>query len=138
MPYHWGPNYIVPTEVLKVYSGQVLLREDYNDELLLKELEELGLAGSPVRVTNPWYYRKKGTRTWIKIGESANRAENFSVRWDTSGLPDGQYEILGMMHASLNKGDAEYTIASDNMVEVTVKNPPGQALQWRRYPGETN
>ena len=138
MPYKWGPNYIVPTDVIKTYAGQVLLREDYDDDLLHKEMEEMGLTGNVIKVTNPWYYRKKGTPTWIKIGESANREANFAVRWDTVGLPDGQYEILGMMHVSLSKGDTEYTIASDNMVEVTVKNPPKRMLQWQPYPPATN
>jgi hypothetical protein len=138
MPYNWGPHYIVPTEALEIYSGQVLLREDYDDDLLLKELEELGLTGSIVRVTNPWYFRKKGTQTWIKLGESSDRVKNFPVRWDTSDLPDGQYEILGMMHVSVISGNVEYTIASHNITEVKVKNPPKHVLNWRKYPNDNN
>ncbi len=138
MPYNWGPHYIVPTEVLETYSGRVLLREDYNDDLLLKELEELGITGNIVEVTNPWYFRKKGTRTWIKLGESSDRAKNFPARWDTSNLPDGQYEILGMMHVSVISGNMDYTIASNNVVEVTVQNPSKQVLEWRRYPSDKN
>jgi hypothetical protein len=138
VPYKWGPNYIVPTDIVKVYAGMVLLREDYDDDMLLKELGELGLTGEIVNVLNPWYYRKKGTPTWIKIGESDNRAQNFSVRWDTADLPDGQYEILGMMHVTVNKEKIEYTIASQNMVEVSVKNPHKKVLQWRPYPGIGN
>ena len=122
MPYDWGPHYIVPTETLKTYSGQVLLRENYDDNLLAKELEELNLTGNVVRVNNPWYYRKKGTATWIKIGESSNRAENFPVRWDTTGIPNGKCEVLGLMHVSVSKGNMEYTIARQNIIEVAVKN----------------
>jgi hypothetical protein len=138
MPYNWGPHYIVPTEALEIYSGQVLLREDYNDDLLQKELGELGLTGSIARVTNPWYFRIKGAQTWIKLGESSDREKYFPVRWDTSDLPDGQYEILGMMHVSVLSGNVEYTIASNNIVEVKVKNPPKQVMKWRTYPNEHN
>jgi hypothetical protein len=138
MPYKWGPNYIVPTEVIKVYSGQVMLREDYDDDLLLKELEDLGLKGSIFKVNNPWYFRKKDASSWIKIGESTNRTAGFAVRWNTAELPDGQYEILGMMHVVISKGDTQHTIASNNIVEVTVKNPPEKVLQWRPYPPQTN
>ena len=136
MPYDWGPHYIVPTEAIKVYSNQVLLREDYDEDLLRRELQELNLEGNIVKITNPWYFRKKGTPTWIKIGESSDRAQNFPARWDTRGLPDGQYEILGLMHVSVRKGNTEYTIARQNAVEVTVKNPPRQVLQWRQYPSK--
>jgi hypothetical protein len=122
MPYDWGPHYIMPSEVLKTYSGQVLLREYYDDDLLAKELEELNLLGNIVKVNNPWYYRKKGTQTWIKIGESSNKPDNFSVRWDTTGIANGKYEILGLMHVSVSKDGIENTIARQNVVEVSVKN----------------
>ena len=122
MSYNWGPRYIVPSEVLKKYSGSVILREELDEELLRKELEELGLTGPIVRVANPWYYRKKNTDTWIKIGESDNRHENFPVRWDTTGLEDGQYEVLGLMHVFVKKDGEEKAIARENVVEVTVEN----------------
>jgi len=120
MPYNWGPYYLVPTRSLKTYSGSVLLREQYDEELLRKELEELELPGRIVRVSNPWYFRKKGTDSWIKVGESEDKDQNFAVRWDTSGLPNGQYEILGMMHVFVSSG--ELAIARQNIVEVRVRN----------------
>ncbi len=52
MSYNWGPHYLVPTEVIKTYSGSVLLREEYDKDLLHKELEELGLTGRIVRINN--------------------------------------------------------------------------------------
>lgn len=122
MAYNWGPHYIVPTESLKSYSGGVRLREDYDEDLLRKELEELDLSGPVVRITNPWYYRKKNTDTWLKIGESQDKQDNFSVRWDTTNLANGQYEILGLMHVFVKKGNEEMAIARENVVEVTVKN----------------
>lgn len=122
MSYNWGPHYIVPSEVIKKYSGNVLLREEFDEDLASKELEELGLTGPIMRVTNPWYYRKKNTDSWIKIGESEDRQENFPVRWDTTGLENGQYEILGLMHVFVKKGDEERAIARENVVEVTVEN----------------
>ena len=120
MAYNWGPHYIVPSEVLKTYSGAVRLREELDEDLLRKELEELGLLGPIVRVANPWYYRKKNTDTWIKIGESEDRQENFPVRWDTTGLENGQYEVLGLMHVFVRKDSEEKAIARQNVAEVTV------------------
>ena len=122
MSYNWGPRYIVPSEVIKKYSGNVLLREELDEELLAKELAELGLTGPVVRITNPWYYRRKSASTWIKIGESRDKQDNFSVRWDTTALENGQYEVLGLMHVFVKKNGDETAIARENVVEVTVEN----------------
>ena len=122
MSYDWGPHYIVPSEVLRNFSGVVRLREQYDGDLLSKELQELGIHGPVTKVTNPWYYRKKGSHTWIKIGESQDRGENFAVRWDTSTLENGQYEVFGLMHVFVREGDVERTIARENVVEVKVEN----------------
>ena len=122
MSHNWGPYYLVPSGVIKVYSGAVQLREELNEEELLKELEELGLSGPVTRISNPWYYRKKNTETWIKIDESSDKESNFPVRWDTTRLENGQYEILGLMHAFVRKNGSETALARQNIVEVTVKN----------------
>lgn len=122
MPYNWGPHYIVPSGVIKSYSGAIQLREEFEEDLLRKELEELGIAGPILRVTNPWYYRKKNTDTWIKIGESWDIRENFPVRWDTTNLENGKYEILGLMHVFVRKNGEEKAIARENVVEVNVDN----------------
>jgi hypothetical protein len=124
MSYNWGPHYIVPSEALKnhSYSGGVRLREEFDEDLLRKELEEFGISGPIVRITNPWYYRKKNTDTWIKIGESDDRHENFPMRWDTTNLENGQYEVMGLMHVFVKKGAEERAIARGNIVEVTVNN----------------
>jgi hypothetical protein len=122
MSYNWGPRYIVPSEVLKKYSGSVLLREEFDEELLAKELKALGLDGPILRVVNPWYYRQKDTGTWIKIGESTDRQANFPVRWDTTALANGQYEVLGLMHVFVRKNGDEVAVARENVVEVTVAN----------------
>jgi hypothetical protein len=122
MTYNWGPHYIVPSEVFESYSGAVRLRENFDEDLLRKELEELGLTGRIVRVTNPWYYRKKNTDTWIKIGESEDRRENFPVRWDTTNLENGKYEVVGLMHVFIKRDSAEIVIARSNIVEVTLEN----------------
>jgi hypothetical protein len=122
MSYNWGPLYIVPSGALKSYSGGVRLREEFNEDLLRKELEEFGFSGPILRITNPWYYRKKGTDTWIKIGESDDRHENFPVRWETTDLENGQYEIMGLMHVFAKKGTEETAIVRENIVEVTVEN----------------
>ena len=67
MSYNWGPHYIVPSDVLKSYSGAVQLREEFDEDLLRKELEALDISGPISRVSNPWYFRKKNFSTWIKI-----------------------------------------------------------------------
>ena len=53
MSYNWGPHYIVPSEALKSYSGGVRLREELDEDLLRKELEEMGITGPIGRITNP-------------------------------------------------------------------------------------
>jgi hypothetical protein len=122
MSHNWGPHFIVPTEALKSYSGIVKLREQLDEDLLSKELEEFGILGSISKITNPWYYRKKDTQTWIKIGESENKHENFPVTWDTRRLKDGRYEVLGLMHVFVKKNGTERAIARQSVVEVNVKN----------------
>ncbi len=122
MDYEWGPHFIVPSEALKTYSGIVKLRDELDEDLLAKELEDLGLSGSIVKVTNPWYYRKKNTKTWLKIGESDNKRENFAVTWNTTGLENGKYEVLGLMHVFVQKDKVQHAIARQSVVEVSVKN----------------
>ncbi len=122
MSYNWGPHYVVPSQVLKSYSGAVRLREELDEDVLRQDLEELGLTGPIVRVSNPWYYRKKNADTWIKIGESEDRGENFPVRWDTTNLENGQYEILGFMHVFVRMGGEAKAIARQNIAEVSVEN----------------
>jgi hypothetical protein len=123
MSYNWGPRYIVPSEIFKSYSGNVLLREEFDEDLLHKQLEELGFVGSIVKITNPWYYRKKNTDTWIKIGESDDRSSHFPVMWDTTSLQNGQYEVMGLMHVFVRKEGRDMIIAGQNIVEVAVENP---------------
>jgi hypothetical protein len=122
MPINWGPHYIVPTLLIKNYSGQVSLRETYSEGLLGKELEILGIPGRPIEATNPWYCRKKGTETWIKIGESKDKERDFAVSWDTTKLENGDYEILGFMSVRVKTGDTEMVISRQNIVTVKVKN----------------
>jgi len=120
--YDWGPNFIVPSETLKKLSGTIRLREMLDEDLLKQELKALELSGPVLRIANPWYYRKRGTSTWIKIGESEDKSENFAVQWDTRKLTNGRYEVLGLMHVFINKGGTEYAIARQSTVEVSVKN----------------
>jgi hypothetical protein len=122
MSYDWGPHFIVPSEALKSYSGIVKLREELDEALLAKELEGLGISGAIVKITNPWYYRKKNAKTWIKVGESDNKRENFPVTWNTAGLANGKYEVLGLMHVFVKRDSEEHAIARQSIVEVTVKN----------------
>jgi hypothetical protein len=122
MEFDWGPHFIVPSESLSRFSGVVRLRESLDEDLLHKELEELGMSGAVINIVNPWYFRQRGSGTWIKIGESEDMEENFPVRWDTSGLRNGPYEVLGLMHVTVLAHDNEHTIARQNIVEVTIAN----------------
>ena len=122
MSYDWGPHFIVPSEGFEKFSGSVLLRENINDKLLRKELEALGLKGAIEKINNPWYYRKKDTESWIKIGESDDIDENFPVRWDTSNLENGQYEVLGFMHVHVKEKNVEKVISRQRIVDVTIEH----------------
>ena len=122
MSIDWGPHFIVPSETLKTFSGRVLLRETFDQDLLKQELKELGLEGAPIRATNPWYCRKRGTETWIRIGESTAKKENFPVAWDTTKLENGEYQVLGLMHVWVKNGGQELVVARENVVDVVVAN----------------
>lgn len=122
MAINWGPHFIVPSEAAKRFSGIVVLRENFDEALLRNELDALGLSGAVVKVSNPWYFRKKATDTWIKVGESEDRSENFPVKWNTSKLENGKYEILGLMHVFVKRGNDESVIARQSVVEVAVQN----------------
>ena len=106
MQYDWGPHYLVPSKALLKYSGCVSLREELDEDLLHKQIDERKLSGIIVRVTNLWYYRKKNSDTWTKIGESDNILRNFAVRWNTTNLENGQYEIIGFMQAFVKNNDS--------------------------------
>lgn len=80
MAFNWGPHFIVPSETLKTFSGMVLLRETLDEELLKEELAALGLQGDPMRATNPWYCRKRGT-------EPGSRSGNLPIEEGTSPFP---------------------------------------------------
>jgi hypothetical protein len=122
MAYDWGPHYIVPSKALESYSGVVMLREEFDEGLLRKELEELGIPGHIARVRNPWYFREKGGNSWILIGESEEVENHFPVKWDTTSLENGLYEVMGLMHVYVKDGDREKAIARQNVVEVKVEN----------------
>ena len=122
MSNNWGPNFIVPTGTSQKYSGPVRLRETLDQEVLVEELAELGLPQKVVKIANPWYYRKKGAETWIKVGESHDEKQNFAVTWDTTKLANGQYEILDLMHVFVNDGVREAAIARHGVTLVTVEN----------------
>ena len=120
---NWGPHFIVPTEVSQIFSGTILLREDLDRELLAQQLEKLNFRGAISRISNPWYCRKKGDSTWIKIGESEDQEKYFPVRWDTTTLENGEYEVMGFMHVFVKQeGAQERVIARQNIVEVTIRN----------------
>ncbi|MBN1855506.1 MAG: hypothetical protein JW846_00965 [Dehalococcoidia bacterium] len=122
MSHNWGPHFIVPSDTLRDFSGRILLRETLDEELLKYNLESLGIEGSVARISNPWYIRKVGQNTWLKVGESDDKAANFPVSWDTTTVENGKYEVLGLMHVFVRVGDQERIVARQSIVEVTIKN----------------
>lgn len=64
----------------------------------------------------------KNTDTWVKIGESEDIDEDFPVKWDTTKLENGQYEVMGLMHVFVEKGGEEKGIARQNVVQITIQN----------------
>ena len=77
MSHNWGPHYIVRSQALKSYSGDILLREAFDEDLLRKELEEFGISGPIARIANPWYYRKKNTDTWCTSSDPLRQLGSF-------------------------------------------------------------
>ncbi len=119
----WGPQFLVPTIIIKKYCGCVVLRENLDDELLKKELEALHISGYPTGVTNAWFIRKKGHQTWIKVGESSNRQMDFAVRFDSTEHENGDYQILGFMSVKVRTEDGKNIVVSrQNIADLEISN----------------
>lgn len=119
----WGPQFFVPTITIKHYSGRVLLRETLDEELLRRELKAMNIDGKPVGFSNGWYIRKKGTQSWMKIGESTAREHDFATRLDTTGLENGAYQVMGFMSAKIRTPDGRDVIVSrQNIADFEIRN----------------
>jgi hypothetical protein len=101
----------------------VLLRETLDDEMLRKELDAMRVSGQPFAYSNGWYIRKKGTQTWIKVGESTAREHDFGIRLDTTELENGAYQVLGFMSAKVKTDDMKEIIVSrQNIADFEIRN----------------
>ncbi|MDD1710574.1 MAG: hypothetical protein LUQ37_06685, partial [Methanoregulaceae archaeon] len=118
----WGPQFFVPTISIKHYFGRVLLRESLDDDLLRKELEAMNIEGQPVGFRNGWYIRKKGTQTWIKVGESTAREHDFGIRLDTTELENGAYQVLGFMSATVRTKERDVIVSRQNIADFEIRN----------------
>jgi hypothetical protein len=118
----WGPKFIVPTIAINKYHGCVVLRENLDDELLKKELETLQISGTPTGYSNSWYIRKKGTNSWMKVGESSRREEDFRVRLDTAEIGNGSYQVLGFMSVKVKSAEKEVVVSSQSIADFEIKN----------------
>jgi hypothetical protein len=98
------------------------LRESFDEQLLNKELYQLGYSGATIKATNPWYFRRKDTDSWMKIAESSDKQSNFAVPWETTKVKNGDYQVLGIMRVSVKKGEEELVIARQNILDVAIKN----------------
>jgi len=119
---NWGPQFFVPTIAIKKYCGSVLFRGNLNDDLLKKELEFLNLEGSPTAYSISWHIRKKGSQTWIKIGESFNRVMDFGVLLDTAEFKDGTYQILGFLSVAVRTEGREFIVSRQSIADFEIKN----------------
>jgi hypothetical protein len=119
----WGPQFLVPTISIKHYSGRVLLRETLDEAMLRKELDAMRVSGQPFAYSNGWYIRKKGTQTWMKVGESTAREHDFGMRLDTTELENGAYQVLGFMSAKVKTDDMKEIIVSrQNIADFEIRN----------------
>ena len=119
----WGPYLMVSSSLSKANSKKVILNESFNFDLLRQELISAGLPLEIVKVSNPWYYRRKYNARWLKIGESSDIENDFPVEWDITGLEVGRYEVMGLMHMFGEEDCLEKLVTvGQNIAEVTVKN----------------
>lgn len=122
MSQNWGPHCIVPSPLRRTYSGTVTLVESFDADLLRQELVSHEMPTDVVRINNSWYCRKSNCESWLAIGESDDSENGFPVKWDTSHLPNGRYEVIALMQVVAREGICEKAIAHPNIVEVVVKN----------------
>ncbi len=122
MTENWGPYYFVPSSCCKAHAGKVVLSESLDYDLLRQELIASGSPLEVVRISNPWYYRKKDADTWVMIAESSDSESGFPVEWDISSLETGRYEVMGLMHVFVEEAGSAKTIVRQNVAEVLVQN----------------
>lgn len=118
----WGPQFIVPTVSLKTYCGCVMLRENLDDDLLKRELQSSSIAGQPVSYNNCWYIRKRGSRGWIKVGESNDRLFDFGIRLDTAVFPNGSYQVMGFMNVKVKTDGSDLIYSAQNIADFEISN----------------
>ena len=119
---NWGPQFFVPTVAIKEYCGCVLFRANLNDDLLNKELEILNLGGRQTAYNISWHVRKKGTQTWIKVGESFNRVMDFGVRLDTAEFENGKYQLMGFLSVTLRTDGGDFVVSRQSIADFDIKN----------------
>lgn len=118
---------IVPAGDDQRLRGTVTLRERRDKQLLARELAELGLRETeqPVggKAANPWAYRPKAAGSWIKIGESVDEEADFAVPWDTTQLPDGDYEVRAEMHSlAVDERGKPIEVCREKIIRVAIAN----------------
>ena len=122
MSQNWGPQCVVPSPLRRTYRGTITLCESLDRDLLRQNLVALEMPIDVVSINNSWYYRRSNSENWLGIGESDDSDNGFPVTWDTSLLPNGRYEVIGLMRVVTKEGITERTIAHPNFTEVVIKN----------------
>ncbi|HSN48448.1 MAG TPA: hypothetical protein VLR29_06770 [Flavobacterium sp.] len=118
----WGPQFLVPTIVINKYSGRVVLRETFDEDLLKRELDLMNVSGHPEGYNNAWYVRRKGIQTWTKIGESSDRQRDFAVCFDSTEFKNGKYQILGFMSIKVKATAKEVIVSRQNIADLEIRN----------------
>jgi hypothetical protein len=119
---YWGTHFTASSDTSSTLSGRVQLREELDEAQLRRELDQLGLQGPIVRVMNQWYVRKVGQDTWLRVGESDDKASRFLVQWDSASVENGDYEVLEKMNVFVKAGHEEKVVARTNTRRVAVNN----------------
>lgn len=118
----WGPRFIASADATRVLSGRVLLKEELDEGLLRRDLDSMGLSGPVVQVMNHWFIRQLGAETWLQLGRSDEPSASFPVTWDSTSLPNGDYEVLEQMNVVVKHGSQQHIVARTNTVKVAINN----------------
>jgi hypothetical protein len=118
----WGTRLLVSTDDSRVLTGEVMLKEQVDEGLLRRDLDVMGLSGPIVKMMNHWFVRKLGQDTWLKIGTSGDPGSSAHVRWDSTSVENGDYEVLQEMNVFVKQGSVEKVVTRSNTVRVAVNN----------------
>ncbi len=119
---NWATHFTASSDTSRTFSGRILLREEIDEALIRRTLDQLGLMGPIVKIKNQWFIRKVGEDTWLQVGESDEKASSFPVQWDSSTVQNGDYELLEQMNVFVKAGNEQKVVSRTNTLKVAVNN----------------